>query len=132
MAGRVESIGAKRGILGGCATVAMAAALVGLGVTVGSASASAKTRGLDNIAATVLFGSSSVDFGKADIKSGQPLPAQTVNVTNTSDRDIAIKRWIVQGQNPKVFGATDDCEKRIPAGGTCTFTVRFKPVTTGS
>ena len=72
----------------------------------------------------------SLAFG--NVARGTTSAARTVTITNTSTAVLSITSVSLAGTNPGQFTRTNNCPAQVPAGGTCTVTVRFKPTSTGN
>jgi probable HAF family extracellular repeat protein len=69
----------------------------------------------------------SLAFGNVPINTSSA--AQSVTVTNTSAKAVAITGIALRGTAPKQFAFTDDCGQSLAAHAICTIKVRFKPTT---
>jgi 6-phosphogluconolactonase len=58
--------------------------------------------------------------------------AQSVTVTNTSAKAVAITSIALRGTAPGQFAFSDDCGKSLAANATCTLEAIFKPTTEGA
>ena len=58
--------------------------------------------------------------------------AQSVTVTNTSAKAVAITGIALRGMAPGQFAFTDDCGQSLAAHATCTLKASFKPTTKGA
>ncbi len=67
-----------------------------------------------------------LSFG--DVASGSTSSAQTVTVSNPGSSAASVSSVSVTG----AFSQTNTCGTSIPAGGTCTVSVKFAPTATGS
>ena len=72
----------------------------------------------------------SLDFGDLPINTSST--AQSVTVTNTSAKVVAITGIALRGTAPGQFTFTDDCGKSLAAYRTCTLEAIFSPTTVGA
>jgi 6-phosphogluconolactonase len=72
----------------------------------------------------------SLDFGDLPINTSSA--AQSVTVTNTSAKPVAITSIALRGTAPGQFSFTSDCGKSLAAYRTCTLEAIFKPTTEGA
>jgi len=75
----------------------------------------------------------SLNFGT--VKVGSSSTPQTVTIGNPSGTPIDISKTGVVGADAKDFIETNDCPvspKTLAPGAQCTFTITFKPKTTGN
>ncbi len=72
----------------------------------------------------------SLAFGNLPIHTSSA--AQSVTVTNTSAKTVAITGIALRGTNPGQFTFTDDCGKSLAAYRTCTLEAIFSPTTKGA
>jgi DNA-binding beta-propeller fold protein YncE len=72
----------------------------------------------------------SLAFGNLPIHTSSA--AQSVTVTNTSAKTVAITSIALRGTAPGQFAFTDDCGKALAAYRTCTLEATFKPTTEGA
>ena len=72
----------------------------------------------------------SLAFG--NVARGTTSAARTVTITNTSTAVLSITSVSLAGTAPGQYTRTNNCPAQVPAGGTCTVTVRFKPTSTGN
>ena len=67
---------------------------------------------------------------------GQPLnlesTAQVVTLRSTGESALSISSIGLTGSNPGQFSRSHDCPPTLPAGSTCTISVKFKPTGVGS
>src|SRR5581483_2296196 len=66
--------------------------------------------------------------GFGTVATGSSSPAQTVTVTNTGSASAPVSSVTTSGD----FSQTNTCGSSIPAGGSCTVSVTFRPTATGS
>ncbi len=71
----------------------------------------------------------SLAFGNLPIHTSSA--AQSVTVTNTSAKTVAITSIALRGNSPGQYVFTDDCGKSLPAYRTCTLEAIFRPTTKG-
>ena len=72
----------------------------------------------------------SLAFGDLPINTSSA--AQSVTVTNTSAKTVAITGIALRGTAPGQFTFTDDCGKSLAAYRTCTLEAIFRPTTEGA
>jgi DNA-binding beta-propeller fold protein YncE len=72
----------------------------------------------------------SLAFGNLPINTSSA--AQSVTVTNTSPKAVAITGIALRGTAPGQFAFTDDCGKSLAAYATCTLEAIFRPTTEGA
>ncbi len=72
----------------------------------------------------------SLAFGNLPINTSSA--AQSVTVTNTSAKTVAITSIALRGTAPGQFAFTDDCGKSLAAYRTCTLEAIFRPTTEGA
>ena len=72
----------------------------------------------------------SLDFGDLPIHTSSA--AQSVTMTNTSAKVVAITSIALRGTAPGQFAFTDDCGKSLAAYRTCTLEAIFRPATEGA
>ena len=63
---------------------------------------------------------------------GMSSPLQVATLTNTGTVQLNITSIALAGNNPGDYAETNTCGSTLAAGSSCTFTVTFKPTTTGS
>ena len=56
---------------------------------------------------------------------------QTVKVSNTEGKPLAISSIKIDGQNPTSFSQTNNCGKSLGVGKSCTVDVKFVPTSPG-
>jgi Tol biopolymer transport system component len=83
----------------------------------------------NGIAPTFTLSPASVDFPDqaVSVASG----AQSITLTNTSALDLPITGISRTGAHPNQFTAVSGCGASVPAGGSCTIDVTFRPSTAG-
>ena len=72
----------------------------------------------------------SLAFGDLPINTSSA--AQSVTVTNTSAKTVAITGIALRGTAPRQFTFIDDCGKSLAAYATCTLEAIFRPTTKGA
>jgi hypothetical protein len=72
----------------------------------------------------------SLAFGNLPINTSSA--AQSVTLTNTSAKAVAIAGSALRGPAPGQFTFTDDCGKSLAAYRTCTLEAIFRPTTEGA
>jgi parallel beta-helix repeat protein len=68
----------------------------------------------------------SLSFGNE--QTGQDSTAQTVTITNPNTTAVTVSAVSISG----AFAQTNTCPSSLPAGGSCTASVKFEPTTTGA
>ena len=63
---------------------------------------------------------------------GMSSPLQVATLTNSGTVQLNITSIALAGNNPGDYTETNTCGSTLAAGSSCTFTVTFKPTTTGS
>ena len=76
----------------------------------------------------VSLSKTSLTFGNQVV--GTTSTSQTVTLTNGA-LPLTIRSVAVTGTNPNDFGQTNTCGSSVPAGGSCTISVTFKPTQVG-
>jgi hypothetical protein len=76
--------------------------------------------------AVVQLSPTSINFGHQTV--GTTSAPQTVTLTNTGNATLTITKVAVTGP----FTQTSTCGSSVAAGASCTFTVKFKPATSGA
>jgi hypothetical protein len=80
--------------------------------------------------AAVTLSASSVAFGNQ--ASGTTSAAKTVTVTNSGSSSLSFSSIAVSGAEADDFALSKTCGSTLAAGASCTLSVSFKPVSTGS
>jgi Abnormal spindle-like microcephaly-assoc'd, ASPM-SPD-2-Hydin len=75
------------------------------------------------------FSPHSLSFGEE--KVGSSSSPKTVTMTNTGDAALTGTKVSIIGTDPGDYSQTNTCGTSVPAGGTCTITVTFKPKESG-
>ena len=83
---------------------------------------------LTGMGTSVKLSSTNLNFGNQ--KVGTVSSPQTVTLTNVGTAALKIG-MVLKGNNPADFSQTNTCGSSVPAGGSCTITVKFKPKATG-
>ena len=81
------------------------------------------------VAALITLAPTSIAFGNETVNVPVSKP---VTVKNNETTAIAVTSITVTGANTVSFQQTNNCGSSIPASGTCTITVTFKPTGTGA
>ena len=90
---------------------------------------SPQTVSLTGVGTVVTLLPSSLDFGSQPVGiTSQP---QTVTLTNHGPRSLSILGRYFKGNNPEDFAQTNTCGLKVPAGGSCTFSITFTPTSEG-
>jgi hypothetical protein len=58
--------------------------------------------------------------------------SQTITLSSIGDAALPITSIALSGTNPTQFTQINNCGSSVPAGGSCTINVTFKPTSTGS
>src|SRR5581483_221109 len=97
-----------------------------------NAAGSPQTVPLTGAGSVVQLSPPSLTFGT--VKVGSKSSPQTITVTNTGGTSLSFTGITFTGSNPGDFSKTTTCSTTtpLPAGGTCTISVTFKPTATGS
>jgi len=95
-----------------------------------SAPSSPQTVVLSGTGTVVQLSPIGVNFGSQKVGTTS-LPV-TVTLTNTGVSVLSISQVAIVGTNPLDFVQTNTCGSSVPAHGTCTIKVKFKPKATGS
>jgi phospholipase C len=96
-----------------------------------NATGSPQTVDLTGVGTFVKLAPASLSFGTQ--KVGTTSAAQTVTLTNVSvSSTLSITGVTLTGTNPGDFAQTNTCGTSVPAKGSCTLSVTFKPAATGS
>jgi hypothetical protein len=78
------------------------------------------------IAPAVTLSSANVGFGT--VRRGTTSDPQTVSIVNTGKATLSISSIGIEGD----FSTTDNCGNSVPAGASCTLTLRFTPTAVGT
>lgn len=78
----------------------------------------------------IVFSPIGVNFGNQ--KVGTTSAAAPITMTNVGASAISITQVAIVGANPGDFTQTNDCGNSVPAHGSCTISVKFKPTATGA
>jgi len=81
-------------------------------------------------AATALLSPTSLTFASTTV--GVTSAAQTITLSNSGGAPLSITSIASTGADPADFPLTRTCGTSVPAGGSCTITVSFKPAATGT
>jgi hypothetical protein len=103
----------QRGTLSGSITIA------------DNAFGSPQTISLTGISTALTVAPSNLDFGSQTV--GTASAPQTVTVTNSGSGPVSIFGVHLSGSNPGAFTQTNTCGTSVPAHGSCTINVTFKP-----
>jgi hypothetical protein len=96
-----------------------------------NASNSPQTATLQGICTAVSLSPTSLTFAAQTV--GTTSGAQAITLTNTSGvGTLNISKLSITGTNPGDFAETTNCLPSVPAKGTCTINVTFKPTATGA
>jgi CheY-like chemotaxis protein len=72
----------------------------------------------------------SLAFGSQAVAGASAL--KPITLSNSGTSPLTIRLIAMTGANPSDFIETNDCGTAVPAGGHCTISVAFAPITTGS
>jgi hypothetical protein len=81
-------------------------------------------------AATVSFSPTSLSFGNQPVNTTSGTLTSTL--TNTGNAALSISSLAVAGTNPSDFAQSNNCGASVAAGASCTISVTFTPVASGS
>ncbi len=84
---------------------------------------------LNGVGTALSFSASSLNFGTVAVGSTTPLP---LVITNTSSSAVTFNNVSKSGTNASEYGQSNNCSPSIPANGSCTITVTFKPLAAGT
>ncbi len=93
------------------------------------ANGSPQTIALSGTGTVVELSASSINFG--DQKVGTKSAAVPVQLTNVGTTTLSISQIRITGADAGDFGETNNCGTSVPAGGSCTIKVTFKPTAKG-
>jgi hypothetical protein len=93
------------------------------------ATGSPQTVALSGTGTVVALSPIGVNFG--DQKVGTKSVPVPVRLTNTGKTSLSISQIAITGTDAGDFSQTNHCGKSVPAGGSCTIKVAFKPAATG-
>ena len=89
------------------------------------AKGSPQTVALSGTGTVVKLSTSGINFG--DQKVGTKSAAVPVQLTNVGTTKLSISQIAITGTDGGDFGETNNCGTSVPAGGSCTIKVSFKP-----
>ncbi len=78
----------------------------------------------------ITFSPIGVNFGNQ--KVGTPSAAAPITLTNVGSSAVTITQIAIAGTNPGDFAQTNNCGSNVPAHGSCTISVTFKPTAAGA
>jgi len=78
----------------------------------------------------ITFSPIGVNFGNQ--KVGTTSAAAPITLSNVGASAVSITQVAIAGANPGDFTQTNDCGNSVPAHGSCTISVKFKPTATGA
>jgi hypothetical protein len=78
----------------------------------------------------ITFSPIGVNFGNQ--KVGTTSAAAPITMRNVGSSSVSITQVAIAGANPGDFTQTNDCGSSVPAHGSCTISVKFKPTALGS
>jgi large repetitive protein len=102
----------------------------GLLVLNDSASSKPQVIELSGTGTVLTVSPSQLNFGSQ--KVGTKSPPQNVTVTNTGSTAVSVTGVSIAGSNYLDFSETNTCGSQINPGATCTISVTFAPITTGT
>ena len=85
---------------------------------------------LSGIGTVITFTPTAVNFGDQNV--GTTSLVAPITVANVGSVAVAINSISITGADPGDFSETSNCGSRLPANGSCTINVRFKPTATGA
>ena len=83
-----------------------------------------------SIAPAATVAPTTLSFGS--VTTGTTSAAQTITVTNTGLSSVTVSSATSTGGDASLFLVTNNCTAAVPAGGSCTISVRFAPTSTGA
>jgi LmbE family N-acetylglucosaminyl deacetylase len=111
-------------------------AVTGVEFSITSVSAATSNVGLAEIQVYGDAGPASFTLSPTSLAFGNQMlnvaSSKTVVVTNTAGVALPITSISISGTNAGQFSRTHDCGSSVPAGGTCSITVTFKPTNKGA
>jgi len=90
---------------------------------------SPQTVALSGMGTVVQLSASSINFG--DQKVGTKSAAVPVQLTNVGTTSLSISQITITGADAGDFAETNNCGTNVPAGGSCTIKMTFKPTEKG-
>jgi hypothetical protein len=93
------------------------------------AKGSPQTVALSGTGTVVELSASSINFG--DQKVGTKSAAVPVQLTNVGTTTLSITQIAITGADAGDFAETNNCGTSVPAGGSCTIKITFKPTAKG-
>jgi FG-GAP-like repeat/Abnormal spindle-like microcephaly-assoc'd, ASPM-SPD-2-Hydin len=93
------------------------------------AKGSPQTVALSGTGTVVELSASSINFG--DQKVGTKSAAVPVQLTNVGKTSLSISQIRITGADAGDFAETNNCGTSVPAGGSCTIKITFKPTAKG-
>jgi hypothetical protein len=93
------------------------------------AQGSPQTVALSGIGTVVQLSPSGINFG--DQKVGTKSTAVPVQLTNVGTTTLSISQITITGADAGDFAETNNCGTSVPAGGSCTIKIAFKPTAKG-
>jgi hypothetical protein len=93
------------------------------------ATGSPQTVALSGTGTMVKLSPIGLSFG--DQKVGTKSSPISVHLTNEGTTTLSISQIAITGTDPNDFSQTNNCDGRVPAGGSCTIEVTFQPTATG-
>jgi hypothetical protein len=102
----------------------------GLVTVIDSASSRPEFIELSGAATVVTLSPSSLTF--ASQKVGTTSSPQQVQLTNTGKTPLDITKWSLHGFDPSDFSESNNCTSSLAAGASCTISVTFTPMHSGS
>jgi hypothetical protein len=78
----------------------------------------------------ITFSPIGVNFGNQ--KVGTTSAAAPITLSNIGGSAVSITQIAITGTNPGDFAQTNDCGNSVPAHGSCTISVKFKPTAPGA
>jgi hypothetical protein len=93
------------------------------------AKGSPQTVALSGTGTVVELSASSINFG--DQKVGTKSAAVPIQLTNVGTTTLSITQITITGADAEDFAETNNCGTSVPAGGSCTIKITFKPTAKG-
>ncbi len=82
------------------------------------------------VGASIVLNPSILSFGI--VRTGAPGLTQAIAISNSGSAALVITSILIEGTNSVDFNERDNCGLSLPAGGSCTVAVSFKPTGSGA
>ena len=93
--------------------------------------AGTKTVSLSGTGVKSVYSVSPTTLAFGDVARSTTSAAQTVKISNTGTVVLPINSISLGGTDPSQFSQTNNCPAKVPVGGSCSASVKFKPTSTG-